>query len=138
MEENRPVVSDEQLSYARALDVGVKLALVVLILGFAGYLSGILPSAIPLERLPELWGLPVAQYLERSGMPHAWGWLALLGNGDVLSLASIAFLMSISTVCLFSLLPYFVRNRDWTYLAMTLAEFAVVAVAATGAYTAMH
>jgi hypothetical protein len=138
MEEPQPIVSKEQLAYARGLDAGVKFALGVLVVGFICYLSGLLPSAVPLERLPDLWGLPVAQYLERAGMPHAWGWIAMLGHGDVLSLASIAFLLSISTFCLLLLLPGYVRSRDWPYLMITLAVIAVIAVAATGAYAAMY
>jgi hypothetical protein len=136
--ENSPTVSAEQHIYARALGVGVKLAIGLLAAGFAAYVSGYLPSAVPLERLPELWGLPLAEYLQRTGMPRGWAWTGMLGHGDALALASIAFLLGVSTWCLFLLLPFYARRRDWTFFAVTLAEIAVLAVAASGVLTVVR
>ncbi len=132
MEENKSSMSEEQLIFARDLDAGVKVGLIALIASLAAYLCGVLPAAVPLERLPELWGLPAAQYLERSALPHGWRWIALLDYGDVLSLASIAFLLSISSICLLRLLAVYAVRRDWTYFAIVLIEIGVLALAASG------
>lgn len=130
--------ADEQLICARGLDIGVKLVLVALIACFAAYLSGALPAAVPLERLPDLWGLSTAQYLERSGMTRGWGWVAMLGHGDFLSLASIAFLLSVSTLCLLLLLPVYAARRDWTFFSIVLIEIGVLVLAASGVLAAGH
>ncbi len=90
--------SPEQLRYALLLDWGMKLALAALVAGFAAYVSGLLPALIPLEALPRLWTLPVADYVRESGMATGWGWLALPGKGDVVMTAGIAMLAGISIV----------------------------------------
>ena len=82
-------ISQEQLAYAYWLERAVWLAFVALIAGLAAYLSGALALAIPLERMPALWGLPAAEFLARTGVQRGWGWLEL-GAGEVAVLGSIA------------------------------------------------
>ena len=133
MDTEHPSISEEQLVYARGLGIGAKLALAALVASFVTYLAGWLSAAVPLERLPQLWGLSVGQYLERTGMPHGWGWLSS-GTAESWLLASIAFLLSVSTLCLLLLLPFQVRRRDWHYLAITLGQIAVLVLAASGVF----
>lgn len=137
MEADRPSVSEEQLVYARGLGIGVKLALAALVGSFVSFLAGWFPAAVPLERLPQLWSLPARQYLERTGIPHGWGWVTS-GTAETWLLGSIAFLLSVSTLCLLLLLPLQVRRRDWPYVAITLAQIAVVALAASSAFTVIR
>ncbi len=133
MATDRPAISEEQLVYARGLAIGVKLALVALTGSFVIYLTGWLPAVVPLERLPRLWGLSARQYLAHSGMPHGWGWLAT-GTAESWLFGSIAFLLSVSTLCLLLLLPYQARRRDWYYVAITLGQIAVLVIAAAGVF----
>ena len=56
-----------------ATDAEIKLGLAVLIAGFAAYVSGMLPVLVPLEVLPRLWTLPVADYVRETGMATGWG-----------------------------------------------------------------
>ena len=65
--------------YARWLDRGTKIAFAVCLATLLIYLSGALPPYVALQDLTELWTLPLAQYLERTGAPTGWGWLAFLG-----------------------------------------------------------
>ena len=67
-----------QLRYARLLDWGTRIGLLLLVASFAVYVSGVLPSQVPLQRLPELWHQPVARYLALTGAPTGWQWLTLL------------------------------------------------------------
>lgn len=83
---------DEVLRYAQFLDWGTHIGLLVLVLGFAAYLMGFLQPLVPLEQLPALWNLPVALYLERTGTPTGWGWLAIAGKGDMFNLLGIGLL----------------------------------------------
>ena len=120
--------------YARGLLVGVRLAIAALLGTFACYASGWLAPAVPFERLPELWSLPVDEYLRRSGMPGGWHWLRLSAAEDWLT-ASLALLLAVSTLCLVPLLASYARRRDWPFFLITLAQIAVLAVAAAGVFT---
>jgi len=126
------VVAAEQLRYARVLDWGMKLGLVVLAAGFLAYVSGILPAQVPLADLPRLWSLPAADYLRETGMSGGWSWLAMLGTGDALSLAGLALLAGASVPCLLALLPAFVARRERAYFAIALVLAGVLMFAASG------
>ena len=76
--------------YARWLDRLTRIAFAVASVTFLLYVSGAISPHVPLAALPELWRLPLAQYLERSGSPTGWQWLALARRGDYLNLVAIA------------------------------------------------
>jgi hypothetical protein len=86
------------------------------VLSFVAYVSGLLPGVVPVDRLPELWSLPVAQFLARTQMPTGWGWLALLGHGDVLGLLGIALLAGVSVPCLLALVPIYCARGDKAFV----------------------
>jgi len=130
--ERRVEQSAEQLRYARLLEAGARAGLLLLLLGFFAYGSGLLAPGVPLQRLPELWSLPLAEFLQQSGSPTGWGWLARLRQGDMLSLGGIAWLASCSLPALLALLPLYLRRGDKVYAALALAEVAVIALAASG------
>ena len=104
----------------------------MLLLSFAAYVSNALPPHVPLERLPQLWTLPVGQYLVEANMPTGWGWLALLHRGDILGLAGIAILAGCSIFCLLALVPLYGARGDKAFVAICLAEVTVVLLAASG------
>ena len=76
-------IPGEQLVYAGWLDAGTRFGLGLLVLSFAVYVSGVLPPQTGFDELPRLWILPVDRYLAATGLPSGWGWIALLGQGDV-------------------------------------------------------
>ena len=129
---------DVQLRYARLLDWGSRVGMVLLLTSFAVYVSGVLPSQVPLQRLPELWNQPVARYLALTGAPTGWQWLTLLQHGDVLGFVGIAVLAGCSGVCLLSLLPLYRRRRDWAFFGLCLAQVAVLLFAAAGVLSVGH
>ena len=131
-------VDDVQLRYARLLDCGTRIGLALLLASFAVYVSGVLPSQVPLQRLPELWNQPVARYLALTGAPTGWQWVTLLQHGDVLGFVGIALLAGCSGVCLLSLLPLYRRRGDRAYLGLCLAQMAVLLVAAAGLFGGGH
>ena len=131
-------VDEVQLRYARLLDWGTRIGLASLLAGFAVYASGMLPSKVPLQRLPELWNQPVARYLELTGAPTGWQWVTMLQHGDMLGFVGIAVLAGCSGVCLLSLLPLYRRRGDRAYLALCLAQTAVLLVAAAGLLSGGH
>lgn len=128
----------EQLLYARVLDWGTRIGLAVLVLTFAAYMSGLTSPHVPLERLPELWGLPVGSYLQQTQAPLGWGWLALVRHSDVASMVGIVILAGCSLPALLALVPTYWRRGDRAFVALCLAEVAVVVLAASGWLTAGH
>jgi hypothetical protein len=126
-------VSPEQLHYARALSLGMRAGLAILIATFAAYLAGVLPVQVHHEDLPRLWSLPVGQYMEEIGLEPGWSWLAS-GKGDLLALAGIALLAGISIPCLLVLVPAYARRSDRAHLAITLAIVGVLVFAAAGVF----
>lgn len=129
---------DEQARYARWLQWGTRVGLALLLLSFAVYLTGLVPSHVPRRHLPELWSLPVGEYLRRTGTSAGWGWLALIGHGDVANLIGIAVLASCSLPALFSLVPLYAARGDRVYAGLCIVEAAVLAFAASGIVGAGH
>jgi hypothetical protein len=134
-----PVVQPaEQLRYARLLDLLARIGLALLVASFVVYALGWLPAHVAVERLPELWTLPVVDYLQRTGAPTGWGWLALAGHGDVAGLVGIALLAGCSLPCLLALVPLYLRRGDKALAWLCIAEVAVVLLAASGLLGAGH
>jgi len=128
----------EQLRYARWLDLGSRAGLALLVLGFLAYVFGAMKPHVPLDRLPEAWALPVAEYLQATGMPSGWRWVALADRGDIVNFVGIAVLAGCSMLCLLALLPLYARRGDRMYVAICVAEMAVVLLAASGLLTSGH
>ena len=130
--------SPEQLRYARLLDWGTRDGLVLLIVSFVAYVLGLAEAHVPPERLPQIWQHPVGRYLELTGSPTGWGWLALVHRGDIAGLVGIAVLAGCSVLCLLALVPMYLRRGDRAYAALCVAEAAVVVLAASGVLAAGH
>jgi hypothetical protein len=133
-----PVQPPEQQRYARLLVWGTRVGLLVTLLGFAAYVSGLVTPQVPVERLPELWTLPLKDYLAQSGMPTGWDWIARVHRSDVLSLSGIALLAGCSVLCLLSLVPLYAARGDKAFVFVCLADAAVVLLAASGVLTGGH
>lgn len=128
----------ENLRYARLLDGGTRLGLLVLVLSFAAYLSGLMQAHVPVDRLPELWGHPVRQYLELTQAPTGWGWVALIARGDVAALAGIVVLSGCSLLALGGLVPIYWRRGDRIYAFLCGLEIIVIVLAASGWLSGGH
>lgn len=122
----------EQLRYARWLDIGGRIGLLVLVLSFAAYVAGIGQPQVPVDRLPALWSLPVADFLAASGMASGWGWVGQLGHSDVVGLAGIAMLAGCSLPALLALVPLYLRRGDKAFAVLCVAQALVLLLAASG------
>ena len=127
-----PAQPEEQLRYARLLDWGTRVGLAMLVLSFAAYVLGLSEAHVPVKRLAEVWQHPVARYLELTGSPTGWGWVALIHRGDVAGLVGIAVLAGCSLLCLAALVPLYLRRGDKAFASLCVAEIAVVLLAASG------
>jgi hypothetical protein len=128
----RPRIAEEQLAYAQVLDLGMKLGLLLLLVTFALYITGLVSPHIPVEELPRYWSLPVKEYLALTGIHRGWSWTGMLGKGDFLNFLGIAFLGAVAMVCYVAISPIFFRKKDRIYGWLALVEVGVLALAASG------
>ena len=129
---------DEAFRYAFLLDWGTRIGLVALVLSFAAYLSGLLTPHVPLDQLPSVWNLPVNTFLERTGTPTGWGWLALAHKGDMSNQIGIALLAGCSVPPLLGLVPLYLKRRDRVYAVICALIAAVLVLAASGILSGGH
>lgn len=128
----------EALRYALLLDWGTRLGVIALFLSFSCYVLGLLTPHVPLDQLPSLWGLAAKTYLERTGTPTGWGWVSLMGTGDMSNLIGVALLAACSVPPLLGLIPLYMRRKDYLYAALCSLIVLVLALAASGVLTAGH
>lgn len=134
MDENEAARRAEQEIYARWLLWGTRIGFVMLVVTYFLYVAGIVAPAIPVEQLPAIWGLPLDEYLAETHAPTGWTWLAQIGKGDFMNLAGVAVLAASTLVCYLRVLPIFVRSRQRTFIAIAIAEIAVLLAAAAGIF----
>lgn len=137
---------NEQLLYAKVLEAGMYIGLLVLFVTFALYIFGIVAPAVPLDRVPGYWSQGVQEYLETVNRdwwhlehpPTGWGWVFLLGKGDFLNFVGIATLAGVTIICYLAIIPTLLRKKDNAYVVMSLLEAIVLALAASGILAVGH
>jgi len=125
-------VTEEQIAYAKILDLGMKIGLCALVISFGIYVLGILEPHVPLNDLPKYWKLPVHDYLQQTGIGQGWSWLHMLNKGDFLNFVGIAFLAGVSIICYLRVIPMLFRKGDTIYAFLAVAEVVVLVLAASG------
>ena len=124
-----------QATYARWLDVATRIGFAVSLAAFLVYVSGAIEPLVPLDQLPQLWGLPAARFVQATGEPTGWGWLVLLGKSDYLNLAAIALFGVVTLVCYARIVPLLFAAGERLQACIALAQVLVLAAAAAGVFT---
>lgn len=124
--------TEEQLVYAKLLDIGMKLGLLMLVMSFAIYVLGILTPHVPVGDLPKYWSMPVKEYLKATDIHTGWSWIYLLGKGDFLNFVGIAFLSGVTIICYMRIIPILFRKKDTVYAVLAIIEVLVLVLAASG------
>jgi hypothetical protein len=132
------VQQPEALRYAQLLGWGTRLGIALLVGSFAAYVFGLLPPHVPLDRLPAVWNQPVATYLQMTGAPTGWHWLALANKGDFINMIGIGVLAGCSIPPLLAVIPQFLKRRDVAYAVICALIAGVLVLAASGVLTAGH
>lgn len=122
----------EQEIYARWLAAGVRLGFGAVAVSFVIYLSGIVAPGIPPSELPRYWGLSVTEYVKATGAPTGWRWVLRLRESDLLNLVGVAILCFSTLACYLRILPFFLSRRERAFVAICIAEIAVLVVATSG------
>jgi hypothetical protein len=132
MEEKSVKASAEQLIYANILNKGMLIGILILLISYVIYLSGILPTFIPIEDVPKTWHYSVAKYIHEFGAPTGWSWLGMVNKGDYLNFIGIALLAAISIFCYVAILPGLFRKKDTPLVVIVILEVVVLVFAASG------
>ena len=123
-------MSSDQQVYARWLDWGTRVALVVLVASFAAYALALVDPHVPPQELPNLWAFPVDHYIAASGAPTGWGWLQLLHKSDYLIFLAVALLGLITVVCYARIVPVLLAQGERWRAAIAIAQIVVLLAAA--------
>lgn len=124
--------SEEQVAYAKLLDLGMKVGLLMLVISFALYLLGIFTPHVPVSDLPKYWSMPVKEYLKATDIHTGWSWIYQLGKGDFLNFVGIAFLSGVTILCYMRIIPILFRKKDTVYAVLAIIEVLVLVLAASG------
>jgi hypothetical protein len=124
--------SEEQMAYANVLNIGMWLGLAVMIVTFLIYISGVLPSFVPIDDLPKYWGMRVHDFNVKLHAPTGWGWAPLVGMGDYMNFIGIAMLSGLTILCYAVILPILFKKKDTAYTIIAIAEILVLSLAASG------
>ncbi|MBS1242765.1 MAG: hypothetical protein H6R44_520 [Nitrospirae bacterium] len=124
--------SEEQIAYANVLNIGMWFGLALLIITFFVYISGVLPSYVPINDLPKYWTMRVHDFNVALNAPTGWGWASLVGKGDYLNFIGIAILSGLTILCYLVILPILARKKDRAYVVIAIAEVLVLSLAASG------
>lgn len=130
--EKKLQATEEQLAYAKLLDIGMKLGLLMLIISFIVYVFGIFTPHVPVSDLPKYWSMPVKEYLKATDIHTGWSWLHMVGKGDFLNFIGIAFLSAVTIFCYLRIVPILLRKKDTVYAVLAIIEVLVLVLAASG------
>ena len=132
MANEKTKASEEQMAYAGVLNIGMWSGLALLIVTFFVYISGVLPTFVPINDLPKYWTMRVHDFNVALHAPTGWGWAPLVGNGDYLNFIPIAILSGLTILCYLVILPILIRKKDTPYVVIAIIEVLVLSLAASG------
>ncbi|MDD3618010.1 MAG: hypothetical protein RBR09_08740 [Desulfobulbaceae bacterium] len=143
MSEMKPTATPEQVLYAKILEKGMYLGLVLLFVTFALYVFGIMKPAVPLNEIAAYWNQDVHSYLvaintnflQLDNLPTGWSWLGLINRGDFVNFIPIAILSGVTILCYIAIVPGLFKRGDKAYAIMAVAEVLILTLAASGLLT---
>jgi hypothetical protein len=124
--------SREQIIYANLLLMGMVTGIIVMIITYMIYASGLLPPHVELQLVTANWGKGIHDYLEITHSPHGWGWTSLLLKGDFLNYIGFVLLGLMTILCYLVLVRGFARKKDWIFAVISILEIIVLSLAASG------
>ncbi len=128
----------EQLLYAKILEWGMYLGLLVLFITFGLYTFGIVEPYIPLDEISKYWSYNVNDYLEHAGIKAGWSWLGMLKYGDFINFIGIAMLAGVTIICYAAIVPTLLKSKDVVYAILAVLEVIILSAAASGILAVGH
>ncbi|GAB1484846.1 hypothetical protein MASR2M78_36640 [Treponema sp.] len=128
-------MKDSVERFASVLSLGSKIGLIGVLLSFAMYVFGIIPARISIEKVGELWSLPLSDFIANSGIETGpWAWLGTAVYSDTLAVLTLAFLSILITLAYIWIIPSFVKEKRPAYVVMILAEITIVTAVMVGLF----
>jgi hypothetical protein len=128
----------EQLLYARILEKGMYLGLLILFITYALYVFGIMDPYIPLDKISDYWSMNVHDYLEHAEIKNGWAWLGMLKYGDFINFIGIALLAGVTIICYSAIVPTLLKSKDTVYAILAVLEVIILSAAASGILAVGH
>jgi len=141
MDEKQPAMleaSPEQILYARILEIGMYLGLLVLFVTFGLYAFGIVDPYIPLDKISNYWSMNVNDYLKHAEIKAGWAWLGMLKYGDFINFIGVAILAGVTIICYAAIVPTLLKNNDKVYAILAVLEVIILSAAASGILAVGH
>lgn len=132
MAEPSKYITPEQQLYAEMLEKGMYLGLLLLLLTFLLYVTGIVDPYIPLDKIADYWHQSADDYLHQAGIPDGWGWVGFLGYGDFLNFIPITLLAGVTIFSYLTIIPILLRQNDKVYATLAGIEVLILLLAASG------
>ncbi len=144
--ENDKSASEETILYAKVLEKGMYLGLILMFVTFFLYIFGLIEPVIPLNRINSYWNQPVHDYLVQINreflgwkeLPLSWSWVKLIAYGDFLNFLPVALLSGVTILCYLVIAPGMFKRRDYWMAIIVIAETLILSLAASGVLTIGH
>ena len=94
----------EQITYANLLFIGAWTGIVLMLITYFIYVTGILSPHVDVTVITQNWDKGVDEYLKITHSPRGWGWLKLLNKGDFLNFIGITLIAVLTIICYLFLL----------------------------------
>jgi hypothetical protein len=130
--------TSEQLLYARILEIGMYIGLLILFITFGLYTFGILDPYIPLDKISNYWSMNVHDYLKHAEIKAGWAWLGMIKYGDFINFIGVAILAGVTIICYTSIVPTLLKNNDKVYAILAVLEVIILSAAASGILAVGH
>ena len=121
-----------QIQYANILSTGAWVGILLMMITYFIYVSGILSPHVDMMVVTQNWDKGVDEFLRITRSPHGWGFLSLLHKSDFLNFIGLVFLAILTIICYLFLIAGFKKTKDWAYFVISLLEVVVLCVAASG------
>ena len=128
----------EQILYAKILEWGMYLGLLILFITFALYTMGIMDPYIPMDKISNYWSMNVHDYLEHAEIKDGWAWLSMITYGDFVNFIGIAILAGVTIICYAAIVPTLLKNKDIVYAVLAVLEVIILSAAASGILAVGH
>jgi hypothetical protein len=122
----------EQILYAKVLEKGMYIGLLILLITFGLYAFGVMDPYIPLNKLSNYWSMNVNDYLHHTNIKAGWAWVGMLKYGDFVNFIGIAILAGVTILCYAAIVPTLLKNKDRVYAVLAILEVIILSVAASG------
>jgi hypothetical protein len=132
-------IREEQLVYAKWLNVGMVFGFIVLVISFINYVfSFFLDAHIELDKIAQYWSLSADEFRIATNSASGWNWLSLSHKSDYINFFGISILSLITIVCYVRIIPIFIKNSDFLYCTIAILEVIILTLAASGLLNIGH